>query len=75
MQDMQRRAAARPELVSEYQNTIHIVVSETVIKAIQVVIHPQYSIMDTFGLSQLVHMSLVFIGVGKRQQAGKGILL
>ena len=39
-QDMQGRAAARPELVSEYQNTIHIVVSEMIIKVITVVIHP-----------------------------------
>lgn len=66
MQDMQGRAAARPELVSEYQNTIHIVVSETIIKAITVVIHPWYSIMDNFDLSQLVHISLVFIRGGQK---------
>jgi len=38
MQDMQRRAAE--ELISEHQKTIHIAVSETIIKAIQVVVHP-----------------------------------
>lgn len=40
MQGMLLRAAGRPELISEDQNTIHIAVSEMIIKAFQAVIHP-----------------------------------
>lgn len=66
MQDMQGTAAVRPEFISEYQNTVPTVVSEMIIKVIQVVIHPSYSIMDIFGPSHLVHISLVFIRGGQK---------